>query len=186
MKSVVHICITWVRGHTGIVGNERADELAKMAANSDVPLSYNLCPISYIKKLAKEHYMQEWNERWVNSDKGILTKELYFPTVYDRNKCKVITPNFVLTQFLTGHGKFGEYLNRFHIKDDATCICGEESQDVKHVLYDCPVFCRERYELELLLNTLNYTFTKPLTNILTNSKSYKYFMSFLNRIFVKL
>ncbi|KAJ4447833.1 hypothetical protein ANN_09841 [Periplaneta americana] len=102
MKSVVHICITWVRGHTGIVGNERADELAKMAANSDVPLSYNLCPLSYIKKVAKEHYMQEWNERWVNSDKGILTKELYFPTVYDRNKCKVITPNFVLTQFLTG------------------------------------------------------------------------------------
>ncbi|KAJ4435339.1 hypothetical protein ANN_17950 [Periplaneta americana] len=27
-------------------------------------------------------------ERWVNSDKGILTKELYFPTVYDRNKYK--------------------------------------------------------------------------------------------------
>lgn len=39
MKSTVHICITWVRVHTGMVGNERADELAKVTSNSDVPLS---------------------------------------------------------------------------------------------------------------------------------------------------
>lgn len=46
--NVNHICLCWVRGHTGIIGNERADELAKSAADSTLPYAYNLCPISFL------------------------------------------------------------------------------------------------------------------------------------------
>ncbi|KAJ4445692.1 hypothetical protein ANN_12377, partial [Periplaneta americana] len=77
-----HICLSWVRGHTGIVGNERADELAKEAASADIPYSYIKCPISYIKCKMKEHITSNWNSHWSASDKGSVTKNLFFPQCY--------------------------------------------------------------------------------------------------------
>lgn len=186
LNCTAHVCFSWVKGHIGIEGNERADELAKLAANSDLPHCYNLCPVSHVKLIMKEDIIQKWNEQWRNNDKGVLTKELYFPTVFDRLKCKLLTPNFVLTQFLTGHGGFTEYLHRFHLKPSPECICGEDTQNVTHILFDCPLFHCERYELKLLLESVDCTFSKPLTNILANRKSYKYFISFLNTIFLKI
>ena len=186
IKNGSHICLTWVRGHNGDTGNERADTLAKLAAYSDTPYSYSLCPLSFIKKTIKEHITEEWNAQWIRSDKGVSTREMFFPTVRDREKCNSLTPNFLLTQFLTGHGKFNNYLHRFRIKDSSQCICGNDSQTVTHLLFDCPRYLLERLEFELLLNTTDSTYRTPLTSVLTNHKSYKYFMEFINKIYTRL
>ena len=62
----------------------------------------------------------------IYSDKVSMTRQLYFPTVYDRKNCKIIiVPNVVLTQFLSGHGKFGEYLNRFRIRNNGEYAYGK-------------------------------------------------------------
>ena len=86
LKSDNHICLTWVRGHNGDTGNERADTLAKLAAYSDTPYSYSLCPLSFIKKTIKEHITEEWNAQWIKSDKGVSTREMFFPT--DKNAAR--------------------------------------------------------------------------------------------------
>ena len=106
-----------VCGHSGDIGNEKADELVKLAANSELNVSYSLCPVSCIKRILEKCNLEKWNEKWIKSNNGKVTRDLFFPTVFNRLECKSLVPDYILTQFLTGHGKFGEYLFRFKISD---------------------------------------------------------------------
>ena len=61
------------------------------------------------------HVTHQWNEHWINSYKGSTNRNLFFPTVYSHFNSKYLFLNFILTQFLTGHGKFKTYLLRFKL-----------------------------------------------------------------------
>jgi hypothetical protein len=52
---------------------------------------------------------------------------------------------FRLTQILTGHGCFGEYLNRIGREETAQCHhCGSDRDSAQHTLEDCPAWESER------------------------------------------
>jgi len=56
------ITLIWIPGHTGIQGNERADEAAKAALSSTV--SAMKCPASdFIPELTM-HYREVWQAEW--------------------------------------------------------------------------------------------------------------------------
>ncbi|CAB0029721.1 unnamed protein product [Trichogramma brassicae] len=56
--------------------------------------------------------------------------------------------NCYLTQLLSGHGFFKAYLCRFGHNDLATCpSCPTEDEDAEHVLFCCPRFAPEDFEL---------------------------------------
>lgn len=60
--------------------------------------------------------------------------------------------SFHLTQALTGHGVFGEYLARIGRKEDPYCWwCPEVVDDPEHTLFVCPRFESERRELTGIL-----------------------------------
>jgi len=60
------ITLVWIPGHTGIRGNERADEAAKAALSST--LSSMKCPASdFIPELTK-HYREVWQAEWDTKD----------------------------------------------------------------------------------------------------------------------
>ena len=90
-----------------------------------------LSPLSFLKKQIHKYIIEKWNQIWRERDKGSATRNMifFFQTVglYDRLASKYLHPNFVLTQFLTGHGKFGKYLHRFHISNNSDYICEEEN-----------------------------------------------------------
>ena len=83
-----HVCLNWIKGHMGTIGNERADHFAKSAATSDMDSYYSCCPISHVKEILNTDLLDKWNIEWINSTNGSLTKDLYFPSVYDRLECK--------------------------------------------------------------------------------------------------
>lgn len=53
--------------------------------------------------------------------------------------------NFHLTQALTGHGCFPEYLKRFRKKDSEECwFCEHAVDDVYHTLFTCDAWAERR------------------------------------------
>ena len=60
----------------------------------------------------------------------------YFRTVQDRLRLKLkLTPK--ITAVLTEQGMTKAYLHTFHLREDATCSCGNEYQTIDHILFHC-------------------------------------------------
>jgi hypothetical protein len=87
----------WVKAHAGLRGNERADCLARTAANTTI--AYNAIPINRGKQLLEEHYIKIWNATYINSTNASHTKQ--FITTIPHRLTLSLWSNFTLTQFLT-------------------------------------------------------------------------------------
>ncbi|GFU70668.1 uncharacterized protein TNCV_53771 [Trichonephila clavipes] len=88
----VQVFFSFVRGHTGIYGNERADWLAKEATKLRdlVPMSI---PKSYHKKVFKEKIISPRNNLYQISINAHLTKE-FFPSIQSRLTLILNLPSF--------------------------------------------------------------------------------------------
>ncbi|GFW94307.1 RNase H domain-containing protein [Trichonephila clavipes] len=81
----ISIVFAFVRGHTGVLGNERADWLAKAATKRKIDIDVNI-PKSFYKKIMKERMMKSWNQEYLISNKGSIAKK-FFPTIDKRLSC---------------------------------------------------------------------------------------------------
>lgn len=141
----------WVRAHTGIKGNERADELAKFAALQDktAPI-YDAIPAQTAKWLLRQRSIELWQERYSGEKTGAITK-LFFPDVrLAHHTLKKLKNDNIMAQIFTGHGGFGEYLHKYGYRDDPACDCDDNSnENIIHILCECPKFIISRYDLEM-------------------------------------
>ncbi|XP_069357542.1 uncharacterized protein [Maniola hyperantus] len=136
----------WVRAHVGVVGNERADFLAREAVTKlKTRPAYDSCPISYIKRSIREDTVMKWSERYREGVTASVTKT-FLPSVEKAHKIlKKIKLTPLLVQIFSGHGGFSEYLHRFKCKDGPGCVCDETvDESILHLLIDCPQHSRIR------------------------------------------
>jgi hypothetical protein len=97
----IKISFAWIWAHVGNTGNELTDNLAKAAAVSHQSISYDLIPVSYVKRLVYQKNINIWNQRWISSETGSETQK-YFPTVYHRLQAKkFFRTSYYMTQFIT-------------------------------------------------------------------------------------
>lgn len=97
----------------------------------------------------KERTMNMWEERWRRSEKGAWTRKLIKDVRKWINRGHGEL-NYHMTQALTGHGCFGEYLHRFKKRSNPQCqSCGEPVDSVEHALFKCERFRKEREEIQM-------------------------------------
>ncbi|CAH2109292.1 unnamed protein product [Euphydryas editha] len=102
-------------------------------------------------------------ERWAG-----VTK-LFFPDAEEAYGVigKIKVDRFV-TQVLTGHGGFSEYLYRFKCKDSPSCVCDPGCpESVLHTLLECPIYDYERHKLE---KQIEIKMTKENLHIIIGNK----------------
>lgn len=130
------ITIGWIKAHAGNPGNERADELAKLAIsenNSDTTEEVPF-PISIVKRFCKLKEIEEWQDIWNNSPDGRDTYNIIKKVSTDFT-CK----NQVVQYFITAHGSFPIFLKKIGKRQNNLCECGKVGDIVHYLFGRCPL-----------------------------------------------
>lgn len=176
------VSLFWIKAHAGLEGNERADVLAKEAAlRSKRKPDYDRCPMSFAKKMIRLESLGEWNHRYRTGTTASTTK-LFFPDAVDAYKTiRGLTMSKELTQALTGHGGFSEYLARFKCKESPSCVCDDDVQEsLPHLLLECPQHERARNALEIKMD--QKVLRDELPNLIRDKKCRTDFINFLTMV----
>lgn len=177
----VSVDFAFVRGHTGIHGNERADFLAKAATKRKIDIFVNK-PKSFFKRSVKENVVKTWNAEYIASTKGNVTKK-FFPSIERRLVNHHFATNFKMTQFLTGHGKFNSYLQRFNLSQTPLCDCKIGGiQDPDHIILNCYKYNNERNILIRELQRIGFGWPPRFPQLMSDGAAFQLFKGFIRDI----
>ncbi|XP_023240776.1 uncharacterized protein LOC111639209 [Centruroides sculpturatus] len=176
------IQITWVRAHQGVVGNERADSLAKTATTMDKnQIAYRKISQRTLRSMLWSDTVQHWQSDWDQIMQHVTHN--FIPDLQQYLAIRWYTPDFYVNQILTGHGKFANYLARFANGNTDVCPVCNVRDGPEHYLYNCIIFERERFEFSLLLDHFNIPWPCKHPDIWLNKEIYKAFKNFAKRIY---
>ncbi|UYV75278.1 hypothetical protein LAZ67_12003258, partial [Cordylochernes scorpioides] len=104
LNTLDNVQLCWVRSHCGIIGNEQADEVAKAAAQSKLPLHFATLPRKYVRSQSKQFALQLWTDLYTtdhatrNLRRVAASPSLLISILPKLKYCNVTST------ILTGHG----------------------------------------------------------------------------------
>jgi ribonuclease HI len=136
--------LTWVRAHVGLVGNERADTLAKKGAAliPTDPEPIVPVPLCQLKRDIRAEVEKRWKARWLARTDCRQSKMFWPAPNKSRSEAlaKFDRREFSdMIQLLTGHNHYGRHKNLLKEWESAECrLCLEEEESSEHLLLNCP------------------------------------------------
>lgn len=183
----VYILFKWVKAHMGNKGNERADQLAKSATSDRTRTSYNRIPLSAVKHVLLQQAEQKSKLFYEETEIGNIKN--FFPQ-YDNLRYFLQRANlsYKYVQFLTEHGKFKAYLNRFKITDNSDCSCGDGvRQTAQHLIFDCAKQDRNRTNLRTYVEQKSKRgWPSSSSDLVDSAEGIKIFGEFINKAYENL
>ena len=146
-NKVQYLTLSWTRGHVGNVGNERADELAKIGTTLSEEMNIGK-PVCYAKNKIRVHFEDKWNSEWLGYKEARMSKQFIKSIDMGRSK-KILKYGRrkigTLVRIITGHNRLNYFGSKVDKDLDPTCrFCGEDDETFWHFATDCPVFRQER------------------------------------------
>lgn len=145
--------IVWVPGHSGVIGNEEADELARQGAAEKATGPEPILPIPncVVKGKVREEMDRRMTAHWRESP-GMKHAKACMANPSPKYKKEILslsrTGTRTVAALLTGHGSFKLHLSKIGVNVDTTLCryCEEQEESGWHVLMDCPAIWRQRFE----------------------------------------
>lgn len=101
-----------------------------------------------VARLEREQTLSSWQESWAMEHRGRWTARL-IPDIAAWTGRRHGEVNYFLTQFLSGHGLFYQYLHKMRIVDSPICLhCAGLEDSVYHTFFECTKWTNERRSLE--------------------------------------
>ena len=136
--------------HVGLDGNELADEYAKLGTIDDSTQLATQTTGKEIKAATREYVYHKWKEKWKALKKYRMTKVVARLSRTDMT---------LFIHAITGHNNLN-YMNSIIIPDYIPLcrFCEEEDESFQHLYEDCPVFWKQRREIQKdRIGTENWT-----------------------------
>lgn len=156
--------IFWIPSHCGITGNELADASAKNASNSP-PLNPSKIPFTDLRETFKKEMII--NTRSFVKDLSITTGIKYFENYYRESSKpwfhnKQLPRDVIVTinRCRADHYNLAASLARVKIVTSPNCPCSHSSQDIDHIVWQCPLYNDQR--LKLMQDLINLKLNFPL------------------------
>ncbi|KAG2000898.1 hypothetical protein GB937_010721, partial [Aspergillus fischeri] len=134
--------LQWLPGHEGVYGNERADRLAKDAAEGD---GEPAGPVLYasLRRRLQASMREHWHRFWANHAHGAALRRIFTApsrAVLQLHVGLKRAASSVVIQMQTGKIALASYLGLFGAMPTVDCTCGLGRQDVQHILITCPTY----------------------------------------------
>jgi ribonuclease HI len=152
--------LAWVPGHKGVNGNDRADGLAKAAAELPAVVSST---ITWRREQANTVPLSKWQRSWSRRDKQNNQASVAL-TSPPTGQLKPIHKDFAgsrgshsrLIQAILGHAHIGAFYARFNIPEPAECSCDDVTfQTREHIIQGCPLYDEHRSTLRAAVPDLS-------------------------------
>ena len=145
-----HVKVCWIKGHSEVRGNNKADRLARRAARR-TPSSPEPVVAPTIKtqvELIKRITHQRFCDRWDKTPERLHAREmLRYPNEKTTIQLMELSKRDLrlLTHFWTGHCKLNKHKFVMKLCNSPICrACEHEEESVSHIMFECPVLANLR------------------------------------------
>ena len=131
-------------GHSGVEGNELADQAAKRAAVKPVGPGFEGLSLAQVRRActeARSKAMQEWAYENVVQGTHQRGRAYRMPRGWALDRAAGKAPKRLASRYYqlkTGHAPIGSYLHKIGARDSPECrACGALEETAAHVLFEC-------------------------------------------------